>query len=99
VWHLFVVECDNRDDLRAHLRAAGIPSGIHYPVPLHLQPAFRKYGSGEGSLPAAERRAARGLSLPMHERLTGDHVDHVARSIEQFFARSKRRSVSSAVSE
>lgn len=78
VHHLYVVEVEDRDAVRAALDAAGVESGIHYPVPLHLTPAYRDLGYGPGDFPVAERMAARILSLPMHPYLTSDQIEYVA---------------------
>jgi dTDP-4-amino-4,6-dideoxygalactose transaminase len=81
VWHLFVVHHPRRDQLKAKLADAGIGAGIHYPVPLHLQPAYKDLGCGEGSFPVAERLAATCLSLPIFPELTEADVDRVARAV------------------
>jgi dTDP-4-amino-4,6-dideoxygalactose transaminase len=78
VYHLYVVQVDDRDAVRAALEAAGIESGIHYPVPLHLTPAYRDLGYGPGDFPVAERLAGRILSLPMHPYLTPAQIETVA---------------------
>jgi dTDP-4-amino-4,6-dideoxygalactose transaminase len=77
VYHVYVVEVEDRDAARSALDAAGIESGIHYPVPLHLTPAYRHLGYGPGDFPVAERMAGRILSLPMHPYLTADQVERV----------------------
>ena len=78
VYHLYVVEVEDRDSARSALDAAGVESGIHYPVPLHLTPAYRSLGYGPGDFPVAELMAGRILSLPMHPYLTPEHIDYVA---------------------
>jgi dTDP-4-amino-4,6-dideoxygalactose transaminase len=85
VWHLFVVETERRDALRDHLAAAGVQTGIHYPVPLHLQGAYAGLGHKRGDFPQAELLADRMLSLPMYPELTEEQVDLVTGEIEQFF--------------
>jgi dTDP-4-amino-4,6-dideoxygalactose transaminase len=85
VYHLFVVETDHRDALRAHLAEAGIQTGIHYPIPIHLQEAYRDLGLGEGAFPEAERLAKRSLSLPMYPELSAAQIDAVASTIREFF--------------
>ncbi len=70
VWHLYVVQLHARDHVAATMQEAGIEVGIHYPVPVHLQPAFRELGNGPGSFPVSEAAADRILSLPMHPHLT-----------------------------
>jgi dTDP-4-amino-4,6-dideoxygalactose transaminase len=85
IYHLFVVETARRDDLRAHLTAAQIQTGIHYPRPIHLQPAFADLGYREGDFPQAERLAGCTLSLPMFAELDGDQIERVAASVRRFF--------------
>jgi dTDP-4-amino-4,6-dideoxygalactose transaminase len=77
VYHLYVVQVDDREAVRSALEAAGIESGIHYPVPLHLTPAYRGLGYSRGDFPLAERMAGRILSLPMHPYLTTDQIECV----------------------
>lgn len=78
VYHLYVVQVDDRDAVRAFLDACGIDTGIHYPVPLHLTPAYRSLGYGSGDFPVAEGMAGRILSLPMHPYLTSEQIEYVA---------------------
>ncbi len=66
VYAQYTVELDDREHARQALESAGIPTAVHYPIPLHLQPAFAALGYGPGSFPVAERAAARVLSLPLH---------------------------------
>lgn len=87
VYHLFVIGTENRDALRAALAADGIETGIHYPIPLHHQPALRGLGYGKAAFPHTERLAARSLSLPMYPELPLDHVERVATSIRRWFSR------------
>jgi dTDP-4-amino-4,6-dideoxygalactose transaminase len=70
VYHLYVVQVDGRERVQAELSAAGVGTGIHYPVPIHLQPAYRDRGYGEGSFPVTEAAAKRVLSLPMYPEMT-----------------------------
>jgi dTDP-4-amino-4,6-dideoxygalactose transaminase len=82
VWHLYVVRSPNRDELREQLNSAGVGTGIHYPIPLHLQPALReRLRHVEGDFPAAEARAREQLSLPMYAELERSQVDEVAAAI------------------
>lgn len=83
VYHLFVTALDHRDELRAHLGQLRVGTGIHYPVPTHLHPAFRPFV--EAKLPVTERLASRILSLPMYPELTEDDVDSVISAIQTFF--------------
>ncbi len=84
VYHLLVVRLPERDALREHLRDRGISTGIHYPIPLHLQPAYRHLGYKEGDFPATEECARQVLSLPMYPELTPTQVEEVARAIKEF---------------
>lgn len=77
VWHLYVVRVPERDAVLARLNAAGIGAGIHYPVPVHLQPAFRGLGEA-GSFPVAERAAQEILSLPLYPGITAEQQERVA---------------------
>ena len=70
VWHLYVIRVSDRDRVLAALQAAGIGAGLHYPVPVHLTPAFRSSGYGPGDFPVAEQAAQEILSLPMYPHLT-----------------------------
>jgi dTDP-3-amino-3,4,6-trideoxy-alpha-D-glucose transaminase len=82
VYHLFVVRSPDRDALQAHLRASGVDTLIHYPVPLHSQPAFA--GIARGDCPVAARLAREILSLPLHPRLTDADVARVSAAIGAF---------------
>jgi len=77
VYHLYVIRSRRRDAVRQHLAAAGIQTGLHYPVPLHLQPAYRDLGYQTGSLPNSEAWAADILSLPMYAELTEGQIGEV----------------------
>ncbi len=85
VWHLFVIQAQRRDTLQAHLNAQGVGTGLHYPVPLHLQNAYRHLGLGRGAFPVTERAAERILSLPMFPELSHQQVEHVADLIRAFY--------------
>jgi len=87
VYHLFIVRTAHRDALRDFLSERGIQTGIHYPVPIHLQQAYAELGLGAGAFPNAEALARETLSLPMYPELTTDQLDSVAGSIRDFFAR------------
>ena len=85
VYHLYVIQVDERDKLKDFLSEKGIASGIHYPVPLHLQPAYSYLGLKEGAFPDTERISKRILSLPMFPELSDDQIERVAKAIEEFF--------------
>lgn len=88
VYHLYVIQVADRDLVRDVLTAAGIETGLHYPVPLHLQPALGRLGLGHGMYPEAERCAFEGLSLPMHPHMTENQVQIVARAVNQAVQRT-----------
>jgi dTDP-4-amino-4,6-dideoxygalactose transaminase len=80
-WHLYVIRVPDRASLGQALEEAGIGFGVHYPTPIHLQPAYSTLGYSEGSFPAAERYAASCLSLPMFPEITEDQQAYVAQTI------------------
>jgi dTDP-4-amino-4,6-dideoxygalactose transaminase len=86
VYHLYVIRINNRDELQAHLKAKGIATGIHYPVPIHLQPAYQDLGYQPGDFPVSERYAKQILSLPMYAELTSRSIEHVTQAIKDFVA-------------
>lgn len=86
VYHLFVVRAPERDRLQEFLGARGIATGLHYPVPLHLQPAYAGRGEGPGSFPVCESAAEEILSLPMFPEITEDQVAYVVDGLREFFA-------------
>jgi dTDP-4-amino-4,6-dideoxygalactose transaminase len=88
VWHLYVVRSPQRDRLRESLAAAGIATGLHYPLPVHLQPAFRSLGLGNGRFPAAESWADECLSLPMFPELRESEIDAVAGALAHALGRN-----------
>lgn len=83
--HLFVIQCQHRDELKAYLKEKGISSAIHYPVPIHLQPAAEYLGYQRGDLPMTEACAERILSLPVHQHLSSEQLHYVADCIHQFY--------------
>ena len=85
VYHLFVIDTDDRDALRATLTARQIETGIHYPTPLHLQPALQSLGYRAGAFPQAERLARRSLSLPLYPEMLLEQVSRVAAGIRTHF--------------
>jgi dTDP-4-amino-4,6-dideoxygalactose transaminase len=81
VWHLFVVRHPRRDAIREAMEKAGIGVGIHYPVPLHLQPAYAHLGHKQGNFPVAEELGATCWSLPLYPELTEADVDRVVSAL------------------
>ena len=82
VYHLYVIQCGNRDQAIEHLKAKGIAASIHYPVPLHLQPAFGYLGYRKGDFPVTERIAERILSLPMYPELLPEEIRYICSEIK-----------------
>lgn len=87
VWHLYVVRVPQRDLVLERLTAAGIGAGVHYPVPIHLQGAFRDRGHGVGDFPVTERAAAEILSLPLFPEITLAQQEQVAAELARALAR------------
>jgi dTDP-4-amino-4,6-dideoxygalactose transaminase len=85
VYHLFVIRADRRDALQRHLNARGIGTGLHYPVPLHLQAAYAGRGLGRGAFPVTEAAAQEILSLPMFPELTAGQIGIVTDAIRDFY--------------
>lgn len=85
VYHLFVIETEQRDALKAALAAQGIETGIHYPIPLHQQLALKDLGYRPGAFPNAERLAAQSLSLPMYPEMSLEQLELVTSGIRTYF--------------
>ena len=83
-YHLFVIRSAARNELRAHLGERGIATAVHYPVPIHLQPAYATLGLRPGSLPRTESAVEEILSLPFHPHITSDEIAYVAEAIHSF---------------
>ena len=84
-YHTFVIQVDRRDELQAFLQAHGVGTAIHYPVPIHLQPASADLGYRAGDFPVAERQAGRILTLPINQTLSPDDIIYVADRVNEFF--------------
>ena len=84
VYHLYVVRTDNREGMMNHLAKAGIGTGIHYPVPLHSQNAYRSLKYAQGDFPVAEKVARQVVSLPMYPQLTAEQQGRVAEEVLRF---------------
>jgi dTDP-4-amino-4,6-dideoxygalactose transaminase len=85
VYHLYVIRAPRRDELQEHLKKNGISTGIHYPVPVHLQEAMKYLGYAARSLPATESAAAEIISLPMYAEASDDDIRYIAESINAFY--------------
>ncbi len=85
VYHLYTVRTTKRDELRKHLDGAGIQTGVHYEIPIHLQPIYRElYGFKEGMLPVTERLCKEVVTLPMFPGMTGEQVNYVCDNVKEF---------------
>jgi len=87
VYHLYVVRVADRDGLRAYLQSRGIASGLHYPEPIHLQPAYRCLGYGKGAFPQAEAWARELVSLAIHPYVTQEQADLVISAVQEWLQR------------
>jgi dTDP-4-amino-4,6-dideoxygalactose transaminase len=85
IFHQYTVRCQRRDELKAHLQAAGIGVEIYYPVPLHQQQCFEFLGYKSGDLPVTEQAALECLSLPIYPELTADQQQYVVEKIAEFY--------------
>ena len=90
VYHLYVIRSQHRDSLKRWLEGKGIECGIHYPLPIHLQPIYKKlYGFRGGEYPEGEELCRTCLSIPMHPYLTVDEINYVSIKIRDFFLRNR----------
>jgi dTDP-4-amino-4,6-dideoxygalactose transaminase len=89
VYHLYVVRVQDRDELMKQLGSMGIGTGIHYPIPLHLQDAYRGLGYRKGDFPVSELVASEIVSLPIFPGITPDQQSKVAKAVESFVAAEK----------
>ena len=85
VFHIYSLRYERRDELMKFLQDNGVDAKIHYPVPMHLQPAAKGYGYKVGDFPLAETIADSTLSLPVHEFITKDQIDKVVSLIRKFY--------------
>ena len=83
IYHLYVIRSTERDKLQEDLSRSGINTGIHYPIPVHLQQAYRSLGFEAGDFPVAEAVAAQVLSLPMFPGLTAAQQERVVDAIRR----------------
>jgi dTDP-4-amino-4,6-dideoxygalactose transaminase len=94
VYHVYTLRTDDRDALQAALQAEGIQTGIHYPVPAHLQPAYADLGYGRGDFPRSEAAAEQVLSLPLYPELSSEAVAEVAGAVKKAVANRTQTAVS-----
>jgi dTDP-3-amino-2,3,6-trideoxy-4-keto-D-glucose/dTDP-3-amino-3,4,6-trideoxy-alpha-D-glucose/dTDP-2,6-dideoxy-D-kanosamine transaminase len=85
VYHLYVVRVQRRNDLLRHLQKQGIDAKVHYPIPVHLQPAAAHLGYKRGDFPQAEEDSQSSITLPAHQHLTNDELDYVVDQVRAFY--------------
>ena len=88
VYHLFVIRSRKRDELMNYLKENDIYTGLHYPIPCHLQNAYKSLGYKEGDFPISEKFAGEILSLPISEQLKEEEIEYVAEKIKEFYNNS-----------
>ena len=86
VYHLYIVRAQRRDELKEYLISNGIDAKVHYPIPMHLQPAAREYGYKEGDFPVCEETCRSIISLPVHEFITEENIKYVSKKVKEFYA-------------
>ena len=84
-YHTFVIQVNNRDKLKEYLQKNGINTSIHYPIPIHLQPAAKKLGFKKNDFPNTELQAKRILTLPIHQYLKLEQIKFISNKINSFF--------------
>src|SRR5271166_3039524 len=94
VYHVYTLRTDDRDGLQAALQSEGIQTGIHYPVPAHLQPAYADLGYGRGAFPRSEQAAEQVLSLPLYPELSSQAVAEVAGAVKKAVAHRTQTALS-----
>lgn len=88
VYHLYCIQCERRDELQRFLIKNGIDAKVHYPIPMHLQPAAHYLGYKQGDFPVCERMANNTLSLPVHEFINQNDLNHMIKKIKEFYGKS-----------
>lgn len=90
VYHLYVVQVGRRDALLAHLHASGVEAKVHYPVPMHLQPAARELGYRSGDFPVSEEYSRTAITLPAHQHLTEAEIEYTIDQVRAFYRAARR---------
>lgn len=85
IYHLYIVQAEDRDDLMAYLKEKGISTGVYYPVPLHRQKVYESLGYGEGSIPNAEYMAKRTFALPLYAELSDETIHAIVDTIKTYY--------------
>lgn len=84
IWHVFVLYCEKRDDLKEYLHHYGIETNIHYPIPIHLQKAYESLGFAEGNFPLTEKLAKGVISIPMYYGLKEEEIEYIINVINNY---------------
>lgn len=85
VYHLYIIEVQKRDELLKFLNSKGVEAKIHYPIPLHLQPAAKPWGFKKGDFPKTERQSDATITLPCHQYLNTEQVEYAASCVKEFY--------------
>jgi len=85
IFHLYIARAPKREELQKYLAEKGIGTGLHYPIPLHIQNAYIKLGFKKGDLPVTEKVAPEILSLPMFPELTEEQIEYVVKGMKEFY--------------
>ena len=88
VYHIYVVRAKRRNELKKYLNQNGIDAKVHYPIPMHLHPAAKKFGYKKGDFPVSEMVCDTVISIPVHEFVTNGQIDYVVSKIRDFYAHS-----------
>jgi dTDP-4-amino-4,6-dideoxygalactose transaminase len=97
VYHLYVIRTKDRDEMMNHLKSAGIGTGLHYPVPLHLQKAYESLNYSQGDFPVAESAATEILSLPMFPQLSLGQLQRIVEQVRAFTSQAEAPLTATAV--
>lgn len=85
VYHLYIIRCKQRDELMKYLNEKGVQTGLHYPMPLHIQNAYKYRGYKNGDFPAAEKGCSEILSIPIFPEITDEQVNYICDTIKSFY--------------
>ena len=85
VFHLYMFRAKNRDELQQFLVSKNIDAKVHYPIPMHLQEAAKKYGYAEGDFPLCEKAGKSVISFPVHEFVSKDDLDEIVHQVKSFY--------------
>ena len=83
VYHMYIIQSENREVMLSKLKEKGVATGVYYPVPLHLQKVYKNLGYKEGDMPVAEYLSHRTFAIPVYPELTGEEVNYIVESIKE----------------